>query len=96
METSNDINSLITNRANCEIKIKIVICVYKLWRCFWNLVLESILKAYGLRLELGTWGVKGKLEMWGDIMDEMDIWLDIATTKLLMKILEITATRLQL
>jgi hypothetical protein len=37
------------------------------------LVLESILKAYGLRLELGTWWAKGKLEMWGDIMDEMDI-----------------------
>jgi hypothetical protein len=73
VETSNDINSLITTKANCEIKIKIVICVYKLCCCFWNLVFESIFKAYGLRLELGTWGAKNKLEMWGDIMDEMDL-----------------------
>jgi len=60
------------------------------------LVLESILKAYDLRLELGTWGAKGKLEMWGDIMDKMDIHLKLQATKLLMKILGITATRLQL
>jgi hypothetical protein len=53
------------------------------------LVLKSILKACGLRLELGTWGAKGKLEMWGDIMDEIDIDLKLQATKLLMKCLEL-------
>ncbi len=31
-------------------------------------------------MELG--GAKGKLEMWGDIMDEMDIWLEIASNQI--------------
>jgi len=57
------------------------------------LVLESILKAYGW---VATWGAKGKLEMWGDIVDTMDIDLKLQATKLLMKILGTITTRLQL
>jgi hypothetical protein len=49
-----------------------------------------------LWFKAGTWGAKGKLEMWGDIMDKKDIDLKLQATKLLMKILGVITTRLQL